>query len=54
MADSIKRAADQKRKSAEYFEKFGTLKGFKGTASINSISEGAGLNSKNVNYKVVK
>tara|TARA_R100001510_G_scaffold56074_1_gene60980 strand:+ start:1208 stop:2359 length:1152 start_codon:yes stop_codon:yes gene_type:complete len=54
LADSIKRAADQKRKSAEYFEKFGTLKGFKGTASINSISEGAGLNSKNVNYKVVK
>ena len=54
LADSIKRAAEQKRKSAEYFEKFGTLKGFKGTASINSISEGAGLNSKNVNYKVVK
>ena len=54
LADSIKRAAEQKRKSAEYFEKFGTLKGFKGTASINSISEGAGLNSKNVNYKVIK
>lgn len=53
LSESIKRAANQKEKAAEYFEKFGTLKGFKGTATINSISEDAGLNSKNVKYKVV-
>ena len=53
LADSIKRAANQKEKAAEYFEKFGTLKGFKGTATIDSISKDAGLTSNNVKYKVI-
>ena len=53
LAKSIQNAANQKRKASEYFEKFGTLKGFKGTATIDSISNDAGLTSNNVKYKVI-
>jgi len=54
LATSMKKALKQKQDAAKYFEKNGTLKGYAGTTNItvDSISNDAGLKSKNVKYKV--